>query len=276
MFEKSRTLEQLDEAIKSLETARSALADIKSTIAVLRDAGADVSDLRSQRREARRAIDSAGEGVEAARALVEAAILEPPVAEEPPVVEPPIEEPTVSEEPEVDEPSSPEEPEVDEVPSEPLDEEPEAPEPPPEDLFSLEDQHAVSKLMQDSAVHLATKRAQNFWEIRHRHTIDGAPSDPIRAQTIAAAYELYEQHVIRKADFEPFEPRALSPTEQQALSDFREMATDNPRSVRWEVTKTEVDYLDRNGHHAGGNKDTVEFPPGELVGPIEHLKSQLG
>ncbi len=272
-----------DQALGLLAGAAAELADAKEKLDAIRKEDGVVADLRQKRNAVKKALQDAETSLAGIRELV--ATVEPEPVEPPPdpiePVTPPDSEPTLEPGSHVDDPTEPESPDVE--PSAP-----ETPEPEPiaspvdpdqpaaaDDLFSLEDQHAVSRLMQDSAVHLAVIRRRNFWEIRHRNTGDGRASEPIRATTIAEAFAEYEREVRRPAGFIPFEPRPLTAAEQQALEDFRNIRTDNPRSVRWESGKTEVDYIDRLGQTAGGGHDTIEFPPGQLIDPIEHLKSVL-
>ncbi len=248
MFDRDLALDLLDDAVRKLDAAQETLGTIKQE-------DGEVVDLRPKRKAVLTGLDDLRADLVRLREAVTAAAPEEPESGEPDSPEPPDD---------VEDSDHPAEPEA------PVEEEP------PADLFSLDDQHAVSKLMQDSEVHLAVRRARNFWEIRHRNTADGRPSEPLRAETIAGAYALYERQAFRKGALQQLEPRALNAEEQQALADFRALRVDNPRSVRWELTKTEVDYIDRSGEHAGGSKDDVEFPPGELIGPIEHLKTVLG
>lgn len=285
MFEKDVVLDLLGGADGDLSEAHQTLNGIRKG-----DDGA-VADLRMKRRAVRKALDRCEDRLREMRRLV-AAFTEPAPVEEPdppPATEaddpPPSDSETPAEDGVITEDTSSEEADTDldqetVPPAEPpvTDTEVDIDPPPaePADLIDLADQHAVSKLMQDSAVHLAVKRTRNFWEIRHRNTADGRPSAPIRAQSIGAAYEIYDREAARQSSFQPFEPRRLSLEEQQALLDFQAIARDNARSVRWEATKTEVDYIDNAGGPAGGAHDSVEFEPGELVRPIEHLKRVLG
>jgi len=286
VFEKDVVLDLLGGADGDLSEAHQTLDGIRKG-----DDGA-VADLRMKRRAVRKALDRCEDRLRDMRKLV-AAFTEPAPVEEPdpPPSEPEDPPPSDTEVPtengertdDTEDLETRTETNTDREtfpPAEPpvtdtgVDTEPPPAE--PTDLIDLADQHAVSKLMQDSAVHLAVKRTRNFWEIRHRNTADGRPSAPIRAQTIGAAYEIYDREAIRQSSFQPFEPRPLSLEEQQALLDLQAIGRDNARSVRWEATKTEVDYIDSAGRPAGGAHDDVEFEPGELVRPIAHLKRVLG
>lgn len=279
MFEKDVVLDLLGAADGDLSEAHQTLDGIRKG-----DDGA-VADLRMKRRAVRKALDRCEDRLKDMRRLVVAFTEPAPVDEPDPPPPSDTELPTEDGESTEDtedletrtetnfdrETFPPAEPPVTDTE---VDNDPPPAE--PADLIDLADQHAVSKLRQDSAVHLAVKRTRNFWEIRHRNTADGRPSAPIRAQTIGAAYEIYEREAVRQSSFQPFEPRPLSLEEQQALLDFQAIARDNARSVRWEATKTEVDYIDNAGSPAGGAHDDVEFETGELVRPIEHLKRVLG
>ncbi len=251
MFDKTQALDLLGDAVAELARAKETLDTIKKE-------DGEVEKLKPKRNAVKKALESAEAALASLGELVAAAEIPEPEPEPEPEPKP---EPEPEPEPE-SEPEPGPEPE---------------PEPEPEpDLFSVEDQHAVSKLMQDTKVHLAVQRRRDFWEIRHRNTADGAPSEPIREKTIAECYAVYEREAVRGAGFQPFVPRRLTLEEQRALVDMRNMPIDNPRSVRWEDGMTEVDYIDKSKQPAGGRKDDVQFPAGELVGPVEFMKTVLG
>ncbi len=139
--------------------------------------------------------------------------------------------------------------------------------------FSEDDLAAVSMLMQDERVHLACLRRRNHWEIRHRNTEGGEPSAPIREATISAAYSRYKRERFGVTLTRP--PHQLSRDEVAALAALWNVPLDNPRAVRWERDYTEVDYIDRDGEHAGGASDSARWGRGELVEPVKHLVRAL-
>ena len=278
MFDKGQAIGLLDDAAGDL-------AEALEKLDTIRKEDGKVEDLRSKRKAVENRLEKVQQAIAEVRGAVAAFEPPPPEPDPPPTPSPPPPDPPApTEDPDPIEPPDPPSPPspvppgptVDPDPTDPPDPPDPPPTPdPPEDLFSLEDQHAVSKLMQDSAVHLAVIRRKRFWEIRHRNTPGGGASEPIRGATIAEVYAEYERQVRRPADFQEFEPRRLTLEEQQALKELHDMPIDNPRSVRWEKNKTEVDYLDKNRHKAGGAHDNIEFPPGQLIDPVKHLKSVL-